>query len=105
MDYETVIHELCDRSLALLQANPRACDQWQLQVLPEWITALLPDLDPETFIAFIRDHREYSFVYYDAFGNVCGKPREIAAHLLIELVKELVEEKQDRKNALSEKLE
>ena len=41
---------------------------------------------------FIRNHKEYSFAYYDAFGNVCGKPREIAAYVLTELVKELVEE-------------
>jgi hypothetical protein len=94
MDYENTINSLCDRSLTLLQATPGTFDQWQLQILPEWITLLLPDLDPEELIAFIRDHKEYSFVYYDAFGKVCGKPREVAAYLLIELVKELVEEQQ-----------
>ena len=41
---------------------------------------------------FIRNHKEYGFAYYDAFGNVCGKLKEIAAYVLTELVKELVEE-------------
>ena len=41
---------------------------------------------------FIRNHKEYGFAYYDAFGNGCGKPREIAVYILTELVKELVEE-------------
>ena len=92
MDYERMIYELLNRSLVLLQADPDAFDQWQLQILPEWVTVLLPDLVPEEFITFVRDNKEYSFVYYDVFGKVCGKPREMAAYLLTELVKELVEE-------------
>ena len=93
MDYERMIYVLLDRSLALLQADPSVLDQWQLEVLPGWVAKLLPDLDPEKFIAFIHDHKEYSFVYYDAFGKVCGKPCEIAAYLMTELVKELVEDR------------
>ncbi len=100
MDYEEMIHRLLERSLVLLQADPGAFDQWQLQSLPEWVTVLLPDLAPEEFIAFIRNNKEYSFTYYDAFGKVCGKPREMAAYLLTEIIKELVEEKQEEKSVL-----
>ena len=100
MDYERMIHGLLDRSLVLLQTDPGAFDQWQFQTLPEWSTALLPDLAPEEFITFVRDNKEYSFVYYDAFGKVCGKPAEVAVYVLTELIKELVEEKQEEKNVL-----
>jgi len=93
MDYEIMIRELLDRSLVLLQEDPSVLDQWQLEVLPGWVAELLPNLDPEEFIAFIHNHKEYSFVYYDASGKVCGKPREIAAYLMIALVKELVEDR------------
>ena len=92
MDYETVIRELVTRSLAVLQTDPAIEDHWWLRLLPEWITVILPEIDLEECMDFIRNHKEYSFAYYNAFGNVCGKPREIAAYVLTELVKELVEE-------------
>jgi hypothetical protein len=92
MDYETVIRELVARSLVVLQTDPTAEDRWRLHLLPEWVTTLLPAITPEECVNFIRNHKEYSFAYYDAFGNVCGKPREIAAYVLTELIKELVEE-------------
>ena len=92
MDYETVIRELVDRSLAVLQTDPTAEDRWRLHLLPEWVTTILPVIAPEECVDFIRNHKEYSFAYYDVFGNVCGKPREVAAYVLTELVKELVEE-------------
>jgi hypothetical protein len=92
MDYETVIRELVARSLVVLQTDPTAEDRWRLHLLPEWVTALLPAITPEECVNFIRNHKEYSFAYYDAFGNVCGKPREITAYILTELVKELVDE-------------
>jgi hypothetical protein len=92
MDYEAVIRELVARSLAVLQTDPTIEDHWRLRLLPEWITVILPEIDLEECVNFIRNHKEYGFAYYNAFGNVCGKPREIAAYVLTELVKELVEE-------------
>jgi len=88
MDYETVIRELVTRSLAVLQTDPAIEDHWRLRLLPEWITVILPEIDLEECMNFIRNHKAYSFAYYDAFGNVCGKPREIAAYVLTELVEE-----------------
>lgn len=93
MDHKKLIQDLLDRSLALVRDDPPQFDHWRSQLLPNWVGDLLSTLDSDDLIAFIRDHHEYSFVYYDAFGKVCGKPRELAAHLLIELIQELVEEK------------
>jgi hypothetical protein len=93
MDYEVMICDLVNRSLVVLQGDPGIEDHWRLRLLPEWITAILPDIVPEECVDFIRDHKEYSFAYYDAFGNVCGKSREIAVYVLTELIEELVEEK------------
>lgn len=93
MNYEELIQNLLHRSLAVMQGDPQQPECWQLHVLPGWISEILPVIDPDECIAFIRDHKEYSFVYYDAFGKVCGKPREIAAYLLTELMKELIDEK------------
>jgi hypothetical protein len=92
MDYETVIRELVTHSLAVLRTDPAIEDHWRLRLLPEWITVILPEIDLEECMNFICNHKEYNFAYYDAFGNVCGKPKEIAAYVLTELVKELVEE-------------
>jgi hypothetical protein len=93
MNYEALIQNLLSRSLAVLQKDPQQSECWQFHVLPNWISEILPALNPDECIAFIRDHKEYGFVYYDAFGKVCGKPREIAAYLLTELVKELLDER------------
>jgi hypothetical protein len=92
-NYDLLIHGLLHRSLAVVQADPAALERWRLHRLPNWVAEVLPTLNPEELISFLRDHQEYGFVYYDAFGKVCGKPREIAAYLLTELLKELVEEK------------
>jgi|GEM_PF-4643894 len=92
MDYETRIRELARRSLAVLQTDPTSEDDWQSRLLPERIALVLPDIVAEECVNFIRDHKEYRFAYYDAFGNVCGKPREIAAYVLTVLIKEPVEE-------------
>ena len=93
MNYELLVKNLLDRSLATVQNDPEQFEHWHLQQLPEWIGAILPTIDPDGCLAFFRDHKEYSFVYYDAFGKMCGKPREVASYLLMELIKELVEEK------------
>lgn len=92
MDYEMVIHELVDRSLALLRSTQVSHDHWQFRLLPEWVAASLPSSASEKFIDYVREHKEYHFAYYEAFGKVCGKPREVAAYVLTELIKELVEE-------------
>ena len=91
-DYSALIRNLVDRSVTLLSRKPEATAYWRLQLLPEWVNETLPKIVPDEFIAFIQDDKEYSFVYYDAIGKVCGKPREIAAQLLTDLVMELVEE-------------
>jgi hypothetical protein len=93
MDYERLVQDLLDRSLVFLRTEPTQFEHWRLQLLPDWVGDTLPLMHPEHWISFIRDHKAYSFVYADAFGKVCGKPREIAAYLLTELITELVEEK------------
>jgi hypothetical protein len=93
MNYEELIQNLLHRSLPVVQNAPQQLERWRLHLLPEWIDELPPAVDAAGCIAFIRDHKEYGFVYDDAFGKVCGKSREIAAYLLTELVKELVEER------------
>lgn len=93
MNYEELIQRLLRRSLAVVQNDSRQLERWRLQLLPDWIEEILPAIHPDECVAFIRDHKEYSFGYYDAFGKVCGKPREMAAYLLTELIKELVEER------------
>lgn len=92
MDYDSVIRTLLDRSLTLLQSRQASYDYWQFHLLPEWGATALPSNASEGFIDFVREHRDYSFAYYDAFGKVCGKPREIAAYVLTELIRGLVEE-------------
>lgn len=93
MNYQELIQNLLHRSLAIMQNDPQQVESWRMQVLPGWIEEMLPTINSDECIAFIRDHKEYGFVYYDAFGKVCGKPREIAAYLLTELVKELIDER------------
>lgn len=92
MNYEELIQNLRRRSLMVMQNDPQQCERWRSHLLPDWIEEILPAINPDECIAFIRDHKEYGVVYYDAFGKVCGKPREITAYLLAELVKELIAE-------------
>jgi hypothetical protein len=92
MSYEELIQNLRRRSLTVIKNDPQQFERWQLHLLPDWIEEILPTINPDECVAFICDHKEYSFVSYDAFGKVCGKPRELAAYLLAELVKELVAE-------------
>ncbi|MBM4257506.1 MAG: hypothetical protein FJ147_16620 [Deltaproteobacteria bacterium] len=89
-----MICTLRDRALALLQRRQISYDHWQFHLLPEWVAESLPPGAAEGFVDFIREHKDYSFAYYDAFGKVCGKPREVAAYVLTELIEELVEERQ-----------
>lgn len=93
MHYEELIQNLLHRSLAVIQNDPQQFERWRSQMLPAWIEEILPTMNSDDCVAFIRDHKEYGFVYYDAVGKVCGKPREMAAYLLTELVKELLDER------------
>jgi hypothetical protein len=90
--YPRLIRNLVDQSLTLLRNTPEGVDLWRSQILPEWVNATVPQIVPTEFIAWIRNDKEYGFIYDDAVGKVCGKPQEVVAYLLIELVKELVEE-------------
>jgi hypothetical protein len=91
-DYSGLIRDLVNRAVILLNNNPAVAEHWRSQMLPEWVNETLPKIVPAEFIAWIRSNKEYSFVYDDAAGKVCGKLREITTHLLTELVKELVAE-------------
>ena len=91
-----LIRNLVDRSLTLLRDTPEGAELWRSQILPEWVNASIPQIAPAEFLAWIRHDKEYGFVYDDTVGKVCGKPREVVAHLLTELVKELVEETLER---------
>ena len=93
MNYEELIQNLVDRSLAVVHNDPQQFERWRSQMLPAWIEEMLPTMNPDDCLAFIREHKEYGFVYDDAFGKVCGKPREMAAYLLTELITELLDER------------
>jgi hypothetical protein len=85
MNYEELIKNFLHRSLTVLQNDPQPLAHWRSHLLSEWIGETLLAIEPEACIDFIRDHKECGFVYYDAFGKVCGKPREFAAYLLTEV--------------------
>jgi hypothetical protein len=63
MDCERLVQDLLDRALALVRNDPLLFGHWRLHLLPDWVGEILPTLNSDEWVAFIRDHKEYSFVY------------------------------------------
>ena len=83
-DYPSIIRQLNSE----LNAHG---DRWQTQAY-EFAKGRLPS--PRSFIDWAKQDRHWSFTLAEVMGDVCAKPSELAARLLVAIIEELREEQQ-----------
>jgi hypothetical protein len=84
-DYDALI----ERVYAEIEPIARAGGEWEALALAHR-AALDP---PAQFVDWARDHRRWCFAVAEAAGEVCAKPPEAAAHVLLKILAELLEDR------------
>jgi hypothetical protein len=78
--------EVCARDAA------RGLD-WRRRALEEHVRTVLDAIAPATLLEWARDDKRWTLTLAEAADEVCAKPREAAAYLLMKIVEELLEER------------
>jgi hypothetical protein len=66
---------------------------WRRRAVEVHVREALDGNDPTALLAWARDHRRWTLTLAEAAEEVCAKPREAAAYLLVKMAEELLEER------------
>jgi hypothetical protein len=66
---------------------------WRQCALDLHVRTALAGASPAAFLDWARGHRRWSFAVAEAAGEVCAKPPEAAAYVLLKIAEEALEER------------